>query len=173
MYLIFFFCPNVLGSHKLVESIGLIYTVMDAEMAMWMHLYDGYVMSDWTRLGTHCTEWPPQKQKVVVHLSKTPRKSFSIKALPRPFVILLCIISMLQLSVAIRPAFFMQINLTAQQSVSYASSCSLILHSTPSLPCPLPPFYLIFSGICRGCCICIIYHIRLDYASLKARVYGY
>lgn len=103
--------------------------VMVAETAMGMHLCDGYVMSNRTRLGTHCFEWLPQKQKVVVHLSKTPRKSFLIKAPPCPFVIPLCIIGMLQLSVAIRPVFFMQIILTAQQSVSYASCCSHILHS--------------------------------------------
>lgn len=74
-------------------------------------------------------EWPPQKHRLVVHLSKTPWKSVLIKAPQCPFVILQCIINTLQLSVAIRPAFFMQINLTAQQSVSYASPCSLILNS--------------------------------------------
>lgn len=45
--------------------------------------------------------------------------------------------------------------------------------STPSLFCPLPPFYLIFSGICRGCYICIIYHIRLEYAPLQSRACAY
>lgn len=59
---------------------------------------------------------------------KTPRKSFpSIKAPPCPLVILFCIIRTLQLSAAIRPPFFMQINLTAQQSVGYASPRSLVL----------------------------------------------
>lgn len=99
---------------------------MNVDMAISMHLHDGYVMSDMTWWGTHSFEWPPQKQKLVVHLSDT-RKSFLIKAHPCPFVILLCIISVLQLSVAISPAFFMQINLTAQQSVSYACCCSFIL----------------------------------------------
>lgn len=148
----------------------MICMVMDAETALCMHLNDGCVMSHRTRWGRHCFECPLLKQKAVVHLSKTPRKSFLIKASPCPFIILLYIISMLQLSVAIRPAFFMQINLTAQQSVSYADSCSLIL---PSLRLALSPFYLIFSGICRGCHICIIYHTRLEYAPLKAKEYGY
>ena len=125
--------------------------VMDAETAMCMHLHDGYVMSDRTRRQTRYFQWPPQKQKVVVHLSKTPRKSFLIKAPPCPFVILLCIISVLQLSVAIRPAFFMQINLTAQQSVSYASSCSLILPSlllrSLALSLPSTSFSLAFAEV--------------------------
>lgn len=136
---------------------------MEAETAMCMHLHDGYVMSDRTRWGTHCFEWLPQKQKVVVHLSKTPRKSFLIKAPPCPFVILLCIISTLQLSVAIRPAFFMQINLTAQQSVSYASSCSLILplYSFAPLPSPspLPHFLWHLQGL-----------LHLHYLSYKVRM---
>lgn len=145
--------------------------VMDAGKALCVHLHDGYVMSNKTRWGTHYFEWPLQKQKAVAHLSKAPRKSLLIKAMPCPFIILLCIISMLQLSVAIRLAFFMQINLTAQQSVSYANSCLSFspLHSLAQVPPPppvrpplslsLPPFHLIFSGICRGWYICIIYSI--------------
>lgn len=84
-------------------------------------------------------------------ISQTPRKSFLIKATPCPFVILLCIISVLQLSVAIRPAFFMQINLTAQQSVSYASCCSLILPSpllgSLALSLPSTSFSLAFAEV--------------------------
>lgn len=62
---------------------------------------------------------------------------------------MLYIISMLQLSVAIRPAFFMQINLTAQQSVSYANACSLILPSlllrSLALSLPSTSFSLAFA----------------------------
>lgn len=127
----------------------MIYMVMAAETSLCMHLHDGYVMSNRTRWETRCFEWPPQKQKAVVHLSKAPRKSFLIKAPPCPFIILLYIISMLQLSVAIRPAFFMQINLTAQQSVSYANACSLILPSlllrSLALSLPSTSFSLAFA----------------------------
>lgn len=106
---------------------------------------------------------PPHRNRGWWRISQTPRKSFLIKAAPCPFVILLCIISMLQLSVAIRPAFFMQINLTAQQSVSYASCCSLILPSTPSLPLPSPSLLPHF-----------LWHLQrllhLHYLSYKVRI---
>lgn len=140
--------------------------MMDAETAICVHLHDGYVSQTGQGEG-HTALNGPHKKRRWWRISQTPRKSFLTKAPPCPFVIRLCIISMLQLSVAIRPAFFMQINLTAQQSVSCASCCSLILPSLllQSLALSVP---FIFSGICRGCYICIIYHIRLEYAPLKA-----
>lgn len=157
------------------KSVGVIYMVMDAEKALCMHLHDGYVMSNKTRWGTHYFEWPLQKQKAVAHLSKAPRKSLLIKAPPCPFIILLCIISMLQLSVAIRLAFFMQINLTAQQSVSYANSCLSFspLHSLAPLPSlPLLPHFL--WHLQRLVHLHYLFnHIRLEHATHKAGEYGY
>lgn len=118
------------------NSTQVIYMVIDAGEALCVHLHDGYVMSNKTRWGTHYFEWPLQKQKAVAHLSKGTKKMPLNKSCAGSFFfeILLCIISMLQLSVAIRLAFFMQINLTAQQSVSYANSCLSCSppHSFPS-----------------------------------------
>lgn len=151
----------------------MIYMVMDAETAACMHLHDGYVMSNRTCERHAVLNGPHRNRRQWCICQKTPRKSFLIKAPPCPFIILLYIISMLQLSVAIRLAFFMQINLTAQQSVSYANSCSLIFPSLLRRSLALAPFYLIFSGICRGCYICIIYHRRLEYAPFMAKEYGY
>lgn len=109
-------------------------------------------------------------------------KSLLIKATACPFIILLCIISMLQLSVAIRLAFFMQINLTAQQSVSYANSCLSFppLHSRAlslsfSLclsPSSLLPHFL--WHLQRLVYLHYLFnHIRLEYATHKVGEYGY
>lgn len=133
---------QIVSSNK---STQVIYMVMDAGKALCVHLHDGYVMSNKTRWGTHYFEWPLQKQKAVAHLSKAPRKSLLIKATPCPFIIPLCIISMLQLSVAIRLAFFMQINLTAQQSVSYANSC--LSFSPPHSSLSTASFSLAFAEV--------------------------
>lgn len=64
---------------------------------------------------------------MVVHLKATTEILLNKPALSL-LKVMLCIISMLQKSVAIRAAFVMQISLTAQQSVSYAGSCLIPLH---------------------------------------------
>lgn len=82
---------------------------------------------------------------MVIHLKKAPRKSFLIKPPLSLLVVLFCIISMLQKSVAIRAAFVMQINLTAQQSDMLAPVSFPFIHlPSPSFlrsfPWHLEPF---------------------------------
>lgn len=92
-----------------------------------------YVIVGRRGLETYCFEWPSTETEDDGASLKGTQEIFLVKAPPWPFVILLCIISMLQVSVTISAAFFMQISLTAQQSVSYASSFpnlhTLLLHS--------------------------------------------
>lgn len=136
------------------------------ETGVFMNVPDGSVVSDRTRWGIGCFQWPSQKQKVLVHLSKTPRKSFFIKAPSCPSVIPLCIISPLQLSVAIRLSFFMQISLTAQQSVMQAPASSFYaLFSVARLPShyatpPHPHFLWHLQRL-----------LHLNYLSYKVRIY--
>lgn len=88
----------------------------------YVHMHDGYIMSGRTRVGVIKLRMAPTETQA----GSAPLKDTLEIRLNKSSSVSFC---ELQLSVAIRPAFFMQINLTAQQSVSYASPCSLILNS--------------------------------------------
>lgn len=83
----------------------------------YVHMHDGYIMSGRTRVGVIKLRMAPTETQA----GSAPLKDTLEIRLNKSSSVSFC--------VAIRPAFFMQINLTAQQSVSYASPCSLILNS--------------------------------------------